>query len=162
MEGVLGLGQCEHRPFQWPSVSLVTWGTLQIRIRFVRQKGDPSLEQTNKNNILVITLPLLLFLQVFLLTVVFGLFHGVVFFPVLLSLCGPDNDNALNNGQVGQTSAAAAASVEAAGEDPSSAAPTATTAIEVSHIGYIWFMITQHSTKHEITSHGFLLIRLDE
>ena len=70
----------------------------------------------------------------------FGLFHGVVFFPVLLSLCGPDNDNALNNGQVGQTSAAAA-SVEAVREEPSSAAPTAITAIEVSHIGYGWFMI---------------------
>ena len=140
MEGVLGLGQCEHRPFQWPCVSLVTWGTLQVRIQFVRQRSDPSLEQTNINNILVITLPLLLFLQVFLLTVAFGLFHGVVFFPVLLSLCGPDNDNALNNGQVGQTSAAAA-SEEAAGEDLSSAAPTATTAIEVSHIGYDWFMV---------------------
>ena len=76
----------------------------------------------------------------------FGLFHGVVFFPVLLSLCGPDNDNALNNGQVGQTSAAAA-SVEAAGEDPSSAAPTATTAIEVSHIGYDWFMINTKFRK---------------
>ena len=99
-----------------------------------------------KKEILVITLPLLLFLQVFLLTVAFGLFHGVVFFPVLLSLCGPDNDNALNNGQVGQTSAAAA-SVEAAGEDPSSAAPTATTAIEVSHIGYDWFMINTKFCK---------------
>ena len=85
-------------------------------------------------------------LQVFLLTVAFGLFHGVVFFPVLLSLCGPDNDNALDNGQVGQTSAAAA-SVEAAGEDPSSAAPTATTAIEVSHIGYNWFMINTKFRK---------------
>ena len=30
-----------------------------------------------------------MFLQVFLLTVVFGLFHGVVFFPVILSLVGP-------------------------------------------------------------------------
>jgi hypothetical protein len=69
------------------------------------------------------------FFKVFLLTVAFGLFHGVVFFPVLLSLCTPDNDNALNNGQVGQTSAAAA-SVEVAGEDPSSAS-TATTAIEM-------------------------------
>ena len=69
----------------------------------------------------------------------FGLFHGVVFFPVLLSLCGPDNDNALNNGQVGQT-LAATASVEAGGEDPSSAAPTATTAIEVSYNGYNWFI----------------------
>ena len=26
------------------------------------------------------------------MTVVFGLFHGVVFFPVLLSLCGPNNN----------------------------------------------------------------------
>ena len=104
---------------------------------------------------LVITLPLLLFLQVFLLTVAFGLFHGVVFFPVLLSLCGPDNDNALDNGQVGQTSAAAA-SVEVAGEDPSSASTT-TTAIEVSHIGYDWFMTnTKFPAKHEITSQGLL------
>ena len=30
VEGVLGLGECEDRPFQWPCVSLVTWGTLQI------------------------------------------------------------------------------------------------------------------------------------
>ena len=37
-----------HRPFQWPRVSLVTWGTLKIRIWLVRQrKFDPTLE-TNK------------------------------------------------------------------------------------------------------------------
>ena len=30
--------------------------------------------------------------QVFLLTVLFGLFHGVVFFPVILSLFGPSQD----------------------------------------------------------------------
>ena len=88
----------------------------------------------------------------------FGLFHGVVFFPVLLSLCGPDNDNALNNGQVGQTSAAAA-SVEVAGEDPSSAS-TATTAIEVSHIGYDWFMINTKFRK--AWNHIPRVIRLDE
>ena len=116
----------------------------------------------NLQCVLVITLPLLLFLQVFLLTVAFGLFHGVVFFPVLLSLCGPDNDNALDNGQVGQTSAAAA-SVEVAGEDPSSAS-TATTAIEVSHIGYDWFMINTKFRQNmkSLPMQGLLLIRLDE
>ena len=36
------------------------------------------------------------FFKVFLLTVAFGLFHGVIFFPVLLSLCGPDNDKESN------------------------------------------------------------------
>ena len=47
VEGVLGLGQHEHRPFQLPHVTLVTWGTLQIQIRFVRQRSDPTLEITN-------------------------------------------------------------------------------------------------------------------
>ena len=42
-----GGGQREHRPFQWPLVSLVTRGTLQIRIQFVRQRRDPTLK-TNK------------------------------------------------------------------------------------------------------------------
>ena len=46
VEGVLGLGECEHRPFQWPRVSLLTWGTLETGIQFVRQRGDPTLEQT--------------------------------------------------------------------------------------------------------------------
>ena len=32
VEGVLGLGEREHRPLQWPHVSLLTQGTLQIRI----------------------------------------------------------------------------------------------------------------------------------
>ena len=32
VEGVLGLGEREHRPLQWPRVSLLTRGTLQIRI----------------------------------------------------------------------------------------------------------------------------------
>ena len=49
VKGVLGLGQHEHRPFQWPHVSLVTQETLQIRIWFVRQRRDPTLEQTNKH-----------------------------------------------------------------------------------------------------------------
>ena len=44
VEGVLILGQREHRPFQWRHVSLLT----QIRIRFVRQRSAPTLEQTNK------------------------------------------------------------------------------------------------------------------
>ena len=44
MEGLLILGQREHRPFQWRRVSLLT----QIRIRFVRQRSAPTLEQTNK------------------------------------------------------------------------------------------------------------------
>ena len=48
VEGVLILGQHEHRPFQWCHVSLLTQGTLQIRIRFVRQRSAPDLEQTNK------------------------------------------------------------------------------------------------------------------
>ena len=43
VEGVLILGQREHRPFQWRRVSLLT----QIRIRFVRQRSAPTLEQTN-------------------------------------------------------------------------------------------------------------------
>ena len=48
VEGVLILGQHEHRPFQWPRVSLVTWGTLQIWIQLVRQMSNPTLEKTNK------------------------------------------------------------------------------------------------------------------
>ena len=40
------LGECEHRPFQWPRVSLVLWGTLQIRIRFYSWN-----KQTNKQTI---------------------------------------------------------------------------------------------------------------
>ena len=40
----------EHRPFQWPHVSLVARGTLQIRIRFVGQRSNPTLE-TNKKNL---------------------------------------------------------------------------------------------------------------
>ena len=48
VEGVLGFGECEYRPIQWPRVSLVPRGTLQIRIRFFRQRFDPALEQTNK------------------------------------------------------------------------------------------------------------------
>ena len=32
VEGLISLGQGEHRPFQWPRISLVTQGTLQIRI----------------------------------------------------------------------------------------------------------------------------------
>ena len=42
-----GIGEREHKPFQWPLVSLVPWGTLQIRIQFIRQRFDPTLE-TNK------------------------------------------------------------------------------------------------------------------
>ena len=42
VEGVLGLGEREHRPHQWTSVQ----GTLQIGIRIVRQRIDPTLEQT--------------------------------------------------------------------------------------------------------------------
>ena len=34
----------------WSRVSLVTWGTLQIWIRFVRQRSDPTLE-TNKQEL---------------------------------------------------------------------------------------------------------------
>ena len=47
VEGVLGPGEREHIPLQWPRVSLLTWGTLQMRIRFVRQRSNPTLEQTN-------------------------------------------------------------------------------------------------------------------
>ena len=47
VEGVLGLGQREHRPFQWPRVSLVTWGTLQVRI-LIRQAKEWSYPWTNK------------------------------------------------------------------------------------------------------------------
>ena len=56
VEGVLCLGQREHRPFQWPRVSLLTPGTLQIRIRFVRQRRNPTLEQTNNRVILHLSL----------------------------------------------------------------------------------------------------------
>ena len=44
MDGVLGLGEREHEPIQWPDVSLLTQGTLQI------QKGAmlPLKKQTNK------------------------------------------------------------------------------------------------------------------
>ena len=34
---------------QWPCVSLLTRGTLQIWIQYVRQRSDPTLEQTNRN-----------------------------------------------------------------------------------------------------------------
>ena len=34
---------------QWPRVSLPTRGTLQVRIQFVRQWRDPTLEQRNKH-----------------------------------------------------------------------------------------------------------------
>ena len=48
VEGVLGLGEREHSPFQWPPVSLVTRETMQILIGFVKQrKFNPTLE-TNK------------------------------------------------------------------------------------------------------------------
>ena len=46
---VIGLGEREHRPLQWPRFSLLIRETLQIRIQFVRQKSDPTLEQTNKH-----------------------------------------------------------------------------------------------------------------
>ena len=49
VEEVLGLGQHEQRPFQWPRVSLVTQGAMQIRTQFVRQGSDPTLEQINKH-----------------------------------------------------------------------------------------------------------------
>ena len=48
VKGALGLGEREHRPLQWPHVSLLTQGTLQIQISLVRQRSDPTLEQTNK------------------------------------------------------------------------------------------------------------------
>ena len=34
-------------------------------------------------------------LQVFFLTVIFGLYHGLVFFPVLLSVLGPQGSSGL-------------------------------------------------------------------
>ena len=34
VQGALGFGEREHRPFQWPRVSLVPRGTLQIQIQF--------------------------------------------------------------------------------------------------------------------------------
>ena len=63
----------------------------------------------------------------------FGLFHGVVFFPVLLSLCGPDNDNdrhdvdASHGGEVVAAAAAVGDGDDSAGTTAASAA-----AIEVS------------------------------
>ena len=48
VEGVLGLGGREQRPLQWPRISLLTQGTLLIRIGFVRQRSNPTLEQKNK------------------------------------------------------------------------------------------------------------------
>ena len=36
---------------QWTRVSLVPRGTLQVRIPFMRQWSDPTLEQTNKQQI---------------------------------------------------------------------------------------------------------------
>ena len=48
VEGVLGIGESELRPFQWTCVSLaVPRGTLQIRVQFVRQRSDLTLEQTS-------------------------------------------------------------------------------------------------------------------
>ena len=44
---MLGPGEQGHRPLQWPRVSLLTQGTLQIRIPFVRQRSDLTLEQTS-------------------------------------------------------------------------------------------------------------------
>ena len=35
-----------------------------------------------------------LFYQVFVLTVIFGLYHGLVLLPVLLSICGPESKDA--------------------------------------------------------------------
>ena len=46
-----GIGEREHKPFQWPLVSLVPWGTLQIRIQFIRQRFDPTLETKKQTNI---------------------------------------------------------------------------------------------------------------
>ena len=46
-----GFGEHEYRPFQWPCVLLVPRGTLQLRIRLVSERFDPTLEtnkQTNK------------------------------------------------------------------------------------------------------------------
>ena len=43
-------------------------------------------EQEKNHRLIVSNIP---FFQVFFLTVVFGLFHGLVFFPVILSLLGP-------------------------------------------------------------------------
>ena len=48
LEGVLGLWEREYRPYQWPRVSLVLQGTLQIQIWFVRQSFNPTLG-TNKH-----------------------------------------------------------------------------------------------------------------
>ena len=43
-------GEREHRPYQWPCVSCGPQWSLQIRIRFVRQRIDPTLE-TNKQKV---------------------------------------------------------------------------------------------------------------
>ena len=37
----------DQQTIQWPRVPLLTRGTLQIRIWFVRQRSSPTLEQTN-------------------------------------------------------------------------------------------------------------------
>ena len=52
VEGVLDFEEREHRPFQWPRVSLKSWGTLQIWIRYVIQRFDPTLE-TNKQTLIL-------------------------------------------------------------------------------------------------------------
>ena len=75
----------------------------------------------------------------------FGLFHGVVFFPVLLSLCGPDNDNdrhdvdASHGGEVAPTAGAAAAVGGDGGDD--SAGATGTTAASAATIEVSDFML---------------------
>ena len=55
VEGGLAFGEREHRPLRWPCFSLLTRGTLQIRIQFIRQRSDPTLEQTNKQIISPVT-----------------------------------------------------------------------------------------------------------
>ena len=47
VEGVLGFGEREQRPFHWPRVSLATRGSMQVQIQFIRQRSNPTLEQTN-------------------------------------------------------------------------------------------------------------------
>ena len=56
LEEILGFWECEHRPYQWPLVSLVPMGTLQVRIRFVRQRFNPTLE-TNKQTFPITVFP---------------------------------------------------------------------------------------------------------
>lgn len=133
---VLAIGLCVDYSAHIAHAYIVSEGTREERAVSSLLKMGPAIVNGGITTFLALLLlgfsqshVFITFFKVFLLTVAFGLFHGVVFFPVLLSLCGPDNDNALDNGQVGQTSAAAA-SVEVAGEDPSSAS-TATTAIEM-------------------------------